>query len=265
MSGFSADWLALREPADARARNTRLIGQWATALADRPNRPLRITDMGAGTGASLRALSPHLPGPQAWTLVDYDADLLAIAARQPLADGVACTTRLADLATDPAPWDADTDCVSCSALLDLVSADWISRLADALARNRTPLFAMLSYDGVMACAPAHPLDEAMVAAFNRHQRSDKGFGRATGPDAADTLIRALAAHGYDCTIAESPWVLAAPQDHALIAALIAGWADAVGETGEIAADDLAGWRAARQAATTMLHVGHWDVLALPRG
>ncbi|MBS3744804.1 MAG: class I SAM-dependent methyltransferase, partial [Wenzhouxiangellaceae bacterium] len=76
---FEADWLSLREAADAAARDPDLVGRASAWLADRP-RPLAITDLGAGSGANPRFLAPRLPGPQRWRLVDHDAGLLARAA-----------------------------------------------------------------------------------------------------------------------------------------------------------------------------------------
>ena len=51
-----ADWLALREPADAAARSAELVDR----LALRP--PLLIHDLGSGTGSMARWLAPRLPG-----------------------------------------------------------------------------------------------------------------------------------------------------------------------------------------------------------
>ena len=79
MSGFSAEWLALREPVDHRSRNlalqTQVIQFLGQIKAIDPD-SIHITDLGSGTGSNLRALAPHFGLKQSWTLVDYDADLL---------------------------------------------------------------------------------------------------------------------------------------------------------------------------------------------
>src|SRR5580693_3855877 len=68
-------WLALREPADILARSAALTEAIAARLP--PGRPLRILDLGSGTGSNVRYLSSRLPVPQQWLVVDRDPDLLA--------------------------------------------------------------------------------------------------------------------------------------------------------------------------------------------
>src|SRR3954447_23559063 len=68
-------WLALREPVDAAARSstlTHMISDWLPL-----DRPLRIVDLGTGTGSNLRYLIERLPPRQDWLLFDSDANLLA--------------------------------------------------------------------------------------------------------------------------------------------------------------------------------------------
>jgi hypothetical protein len=79
MSGFSAEWLALREPVDHRSRNLALqaqVIQFVAQIQSVVPGSIHITDLGSGTGSNLRALAPYLGVKQSWTLVDYDADLL---------------------------------------------------------------------------------------------------------------------------------------------------------------------------------------------
>jgi hypothetical protein len=74
MTGFAADWLALREPVDRCARSAPVLAAtrlWADRRAT-PGCALRVVDLGAGTGGNLRCLAPYLSAPQAWTLVDDD-------------------------------------------------------------------------------------------------------------------------------------------------------------------------------------------------
>lgn len=73
-----ADWLRLREPADAAARAEDLLDAVRARLTGYT--PTVIHDLGSGTGSMSRWLAARLPGPQHWVLHDRDADLLARAA-----------------------------------------------------------------------------------------------------------------------------------------------------------------------------------------
>ncbi|GAB5374937.1 MAG: hypothetical protein AcusKO_13990 [Acuticoccus sp.] len=258
MSGFSVDWLDLRAAADGRARALDLLAE----LAPHRTSPAEVVDLGAGSGATLRALAPHLPGAR-WCLVDADADLLAEAERRAKAAGITVTTRCADLTRNPAPWTGRPALVTASALFDLASPAFIAAFAQAAAAAAVPVLAMLTFDGRLSLTPPHPLDAAMVDAFNTHQRGEKSFGRAAGPDAPQHLAEAFAAHGYRVIARDTPWRLEAGRDDALIAATIDGWAGAAREVASEPAAAIAAWRAARLAATDTLLVGHRDQLFLP--
>ncbi len=256
MTGFSTDWLALREPADQAARDEGLVAQLNGWAASRPK--LQIIDLGSGTGSSFRALSPGLSG-AGWTLVDHDPALLAEAERR---IGAGARYRQADLATGlEEVLSGVFDIVTGSALIDLCSAAWLDRLAAALPRDAA-LYMALSYDGTENWVPAHPSEPAALAAFHAHQAGDKGFGPALGPAAPDRLAAALETRGWDVTLAPSPWRLSAVNDGPLIAALADGTAAAVAETGALDPATHGAWHAARRAADSVT-VGHLDLLALP--
>ncbi len=55
MSGFSADWLALREPFDLRARSCTVLDAVASYFERRHS--VRVVDLACGTGSTLRAQS----------------------------------------------------------------------------------------------------------------------------------------------------------------------------------------------------------------
>lgn len=279
MTGFSASWLALREPADRRARSAALDQKVAAALAELPEP--RIVDLGAGTGASLRALAPCLGPRQHWMLLDNDP-ALAEAARAELSAGADAartdgrdllldlggkTVRVSfaavDLAAEPAaPLAFRPDLVTASAFFDLVSPDWLQRFASAMAHAGCAVHAALTCDGADAWHPPHPADAAVHAAFQRHQGRDKGFGLAAGPKAGAVLMAALQDKGYEVARADSPWRLG-PDDRALIAALAEGTAAAVRETGEMSEETLAAWEAARRSASAC-RIGHVDLFARPK-
>lgn len=276
---FSGDWLALREPFDAAARSQVLAARLAGVLPARP----RILDLGAGTGSLFRWLAPQIGRSQSWTLADADPALLA-RALDDIADwgttrgyGVVDNGRSLELYGPSAIWRvavrvvdlahtlplAGHDVVVCSALLDLVSAGWLERLA---ARLTVPLLACLSVDGRDTFLPRHAGDAAVRAGFRRDQGRDKGMGPALGPHAPAALQRVLGARGFSIASAPSDWRI--PRGAAaMLAELVHGHADAAtlrlpGRRGAIAA-----WRQARlrQIARGQLaiRIGHRDSLALP--
>lgn len=257
---FSAEWLALREPFDRQARHAGVLQRAVAALSGRP--AVTIVDLACGTGSTLRALSPHLPMHQSWRLFDNDLSLLA---RVPPDAGV--HVQPLDLVADlEAALDGPVDLVTTSALLDLVSDDWLERLIMEVAARRLPLYASLSYDGRVEFAPTDPRDAAVIGAVNSHQRRDKGFGPALGPMAARSATAHLEKVGYAIEMGDADWVMR-EADLAMQEALLAGWAVAAGETGEMPAEAVAEWllnrRAALMANRSRIRVGHVDLFAAP--
>src|SRR5262245_34479652 len=98
MSGFSATWLALREPHDTRARNMDVLS--AATVAYQRHSTIHITDLACGTGSTMRVLSPLLPARQEWRLVDNDIALLSEADATKTLDRVAATAVALDLNRD---------------------------------------------------------------------------------------------------------------------------------------------------------------------
>ena len=276
MSGFSPEWLALREAADHRARD----GFLAMALADRlqSKSTVNVVDLGCGTGSNIRATYAALGPEQHWTLVDYDASLLSAArttlsawADQTTPDGeklvlkksgktLVVAFRQADLviALDAA-LGRTCDLVTASALFDLCSAEFIARFAQAVAARRAVFYTVLTYNGIQRWTPTHPLDPAMSDAFHSHQKTDKGFGISTGPNAPLALADAFRAAGYTVREGDSPWLLSR-SDHALVDALVPGFAGAVRETGALTPAQIDGWLAQPRHGS---EVGHTDTLAFP--
>jgi hypothetical protein len=265
MTGFSADWLALREPHDVRARNPAVLNAVVTSLAG--NTPVRIVDLACGTGSTLRALAPRFRTRQNWRLADNDLTLLAQASAVVRPAGVTLATVPLDLNRDlEAALDGPVDLVTTSALLDLVSEAWLERLAVETAARSIPVYAALSYDGRIEIGPADPFDTAIVAAVNAHQRTDKGFGLALGPAAASWAIARFKSLGYSVVHGASDWVIE-PDDRDIQMEIFAGWASAVRELGNLSLADTGGWltrrREAVAAGRSSIHVGHVDVFARP--
>jgi hypothetical protein len=261
MSGFSAGWLALREPYDLAARNPAVLD--AVVACFKPRTQARVADLACGTGSTMRAIGARLPAQQRWKLIDRDPGLLARATA--MTRDIAATPLQVDLSRDlEAALDGPIDLVTTSALLDLVSGAWLQRLAVTLAGRSIPLYAALSYDGRIAFTPSDPFDAAIIAAVNAHQRTDKGFGPALGPAAAVFAIARLEALGYSVVRGASDWALG-PDDREMQIEILAGWARAAGELGTLSPSDITAWLARRRdavtAARSSLHVGHVDLFA----
>ena len=278
MSGFSPEWLALREAADHAARNPQVLAAVGAHFAGRP--ALCVLDLGCGTGSNLRGSYQALPPRQHWTLVDHDPALLA-AARQRLSDWadearelgeelvltkgdwtITVDTRQADLTADlewVLGWQPDL--VTAAALFDLASRRWIERFVAALASQRLPLYTALTYDGRESWAPPHPVDAGVLAAFKHHQGTDKGFGPAAGPEATEMLAEAFRKAGFAISTGDSSWRLSGA-GHPLTVALAEGVAGAASETGRLDPAAVEDWRTARRAATEVA-IGHQDIWARP--
>jgi hypothetical protein len=284
---FGLDWLRLREPQDLRARSRTLARRFGAAVrAQAGGETAALVDLGAGSGANLRALAPLIPGDQDWRLVDRDRALLAHQAAEIAqwargqgwrvthgAGVVTVDTGVAhwraqgvelDLARDLSGLPLSVHGVTAAALLDLVSAEWLERLADRIAAARVPFLAALSVDGGREWQPAHADDAAIARAFARHQRRDKGFGPALGPGAPAVAEAPFRARGYRVAAAAGEWRLGAG-DAAMLAALIDGTAEAAGRADPALA--VARWRDDRHAelrrGELRLTVGHVDILAEP--
>jgi hypothetical protein len=279
-ANFAGDWLELREPADQIARAASLAEALAARLAGRDE--LRIVDLGAGTGSMMRWLSPRLPSPQRWLLIDRDPALLERARPVPTgghADPVApiVEIRCADLSELPGACFEGADLVTASAWFDLVSRPWIECLAGQLKRCRAAGLFALTVDGRrwFEGPEGQAIDEAddryAAGLFNRHQRRAKGMGGALGPDAAELLPALLRAAGLEVRVERSDWRLGAgaPGTVELGVALLEDWARAAAEVAGAEASRIGRWRADRVRALTQgrlgLGVGHVDVLALPGG
>lgn len=261
---FSAAWLELRESYDRRARNTSVIAAMVAALGERPS--VTIADLACGTGSTFRALRPLITSRQNWRLADNDLSLLA-RAPQSFPPDVNVMAMPIDLGRDlEAVLDGPVDLVTTSALLDLVSDEWLQRLVVETAARRLPVYAALSYDGRVELTPAESADAKIIAGVNAHQRTDKGFGPALGPQAAQTAIERFERLGYSVVQGPSDWIFG-PQDREIQTEILSGWAAAAREIGDMPLPDVAGWLTHRRdlvaAGRSSIRVGHVDFFARP--
>jgi hypothetical protein len=265
VSSFAAEWLALREPYDGQARNADVLAAVEAAFTGLAS--MIVVDLACGTGSTMRAIAPRLPPRQIWQLVDNNLSLLGRAASAAPSPAMTVRATPVDLAHDlEAALDGPADLVTASALLDLVSKDWLDRFVVETAARRLPVYAALTYDGRVEFDPGDPLDTAVVASVNRHQRRDKGFGPALGPMAAAAAIDRFRNAGHTIVQGLSDWVFA-PHDHAIQNDVVAGWAGAAEEMDELPLADIVGWLTRRRdliaAGRSRIRVGHVDVFARP--
>jgi hypothetical protein len=165
------------------------------------------------------------------------------------------------------PASADRpDVVTASALFDLVSHGWLSDLAAGVAASGAAALFTLSYDGSIVWSETDPADALVQDAVNAHQRGDKGFGPALGPEAGEAIATSFEREGYRVRTASSPWRLGT-DDRELLVQLIDGWASAAIEQRPEARERIVSWQSRRIESIarhdTTCAVGHLDVLALP--
>jgi hypothetical protein len=249
---FSETWLGLREPADAAARARDLV-----ALLPGPIRTIR--DLGCGTGSLGRWLAPQLPGPQHWIMADRDPALLAYAATHMPFPAVTVTTELSDVTALTAADLTGTDLVTCSALLDILTADEVGRLVEACRESRTPALFTLSVAGEVTLDPARPADREVTAAFNEHQRRVQDGRRLLGPDAPAEAAAAFEKAGATVVTRPSPWRLGS-DEAALTTEWLRGWVGAATEQRPDQGFDA--YLEERLANLPRAEVGHVDLLAI---
>jgi hypothetical protein len=267
-TAFAPDWLYLREPADAAARASELVD---TLRENLPDGELVIRDLGCGTGSLGRWLAGRLPGTQRWILHDHDTELLTRA-----------RTSLPATALDGSPVDvvaeqrdvtalraadlAGTSLVAASALLDLLTEAEVTALASAIVEAGCAALLVLSVTGRVELSPADPLDEAVAAAFNAHQRRITGGRRLLGPAAVDVAATALGRLGATVVRAASAWRLG-PDQAALQRQWLEGWVGAaVDHVPDLRpAADVYLQRRLEMAQAGELHavIHHGDLLVLP--
>ena len=277
---FEADWLALREPVDAEARSlrlTRLAAEWLESQEEHPH----LVDLGSGRGSNMCFLAPHLPGPQHWSLIDHDAKLLNQARRRENmvhdADGrsVSLVTECVSLSELVERWPADAHLITASALMDLVSREWIEKLVSCCSDHRQALLVALSVTGdwrITDCAGndrPQPDDERIHSLFVAHQQRNKGLGAALGGDAHDALAATLRRAGFNVEENDTPWRLRADSEthYPLLLQLIRGWADAARQQSPGESERIESWCRRRlndvEAKRIGAWVGHYDLFATP--
>ena len=287
---FESSWLDTREDADVRARNVSITKSLRAFLDDVER--INVVDLGAGTGALFRYLAPRINRRQTWRLVDSSDKLLrqsethlaAWADARQLTVGASkdlwCATNakeeycvfheqknfgggLLDLSVN-----SKINLITASALLDLVSLNWVEELTALCLQRQASFYGSLTYDGKIDWSPSHPGDIKLLQLLNKDQRRDKGLGPALGPDAIAAARRAMASRGFVVAIGPSPWVLG-PVDEDLQTALLSQWGILLKQNTDLPSREVQLWKDfhldAIAKGKSYLRVGHQDMWATPPG
>jgi hypothetical protein len=275
---FDADWLSLREPADAAARSKALVNRLDAWLADRKS--VHIVDLGAGHGSNLRFLGPRLHGHQEWLLIDHDPELLKHACRHLTVrstDGhpIPVQGRSGNLNELAGMTLTRPDVLTTSALLDLCSRQWIKTLVEHMASWRCAGLFSLNVNGRRFFIDqdgqeiVNHDDAQMAAWFNEHQRQAKGLGPALGPDSVTVLAAELERVGFLVFQESTPWHCPAgdADTSTLVRALVDGWRLAALEIAPEHGEFIDRWHRERMEWLNRnqagLVIGHIDLLTVP--
>ncbi len=245
MSGFSAEWLALREPYDGAARNATVLDAVAAAFSaradDRGGRS-RLRHRLDVARASRRACRGARAG--AWSTTTSGLLAQARALGQP--PRITVTAVPVDLARDlEVALDGPARSRHHSALLDLVSPEWLDRLVVEAAARQLPVYAALSYDGRVR-------DRAADRSMTRCSRPSTGTSAPTRASVRRSGRRPRhAAERFRAGRLRGPAgplrLGVGPDDRAIQEALLAGWAEAARLTADLPPDQIAVWLARRRA------------------
>ena len=267
----SAEWLALREPADAAARAGDLVEHMRRQLPHAGR--WVIHDLGCGTGAMGRWLAPLLPGPQHWVRARPGRGSAGDRRRPPpgpAADGAAVTleAKHSDI-TRLHPGDlAGATLITASALLDLLTEDELAGLVALVRRTPgCPMLLTLSVVGRVELIPGGSAGSPRGCRLRRPPTPRDRAGPSARPGRRCAGWRGVRPTGAEVLVRPSPWRLGAAQA-GLAAEWFIGWVGAACEQEvELAAEaELYIRRRLAQAAAGELAVtvDHADLLVLPR-
>lgn len=232
-------YLRAKRAVDDRALDRRLLGIFRERLADGAaagEGPFRVLEVGAGIGTMIARLIDWdvlPPGETRYVAVDRDAGTLAglgpflrewaadregsvsVSDADGNADGDALvvetdarTVRVEPVAADAVAYAAERagewDALIGMALLDVLDADGLGSLLDALAPGGTYYFP-ITFDGGTRFRPSHPADRAVERRYHAHMDAKPGGSSRAGGDAVERLREAEGASLLG--VAGSDWVV----------------------------------------------------------
>ena len=214
------EFLTAKRTVEDRAVNRRVWDRFVTGLADRAaggNDPVRIVEIGAGTGSMIARLADWeaLPSRVSYRAVDLDPDTADIARRQ-LPEQLRAAGYAVDEQTDRLiatrgddtdrhievtveagdgfAIDDEADAVIAAAVLDLVDLQPAVEDLKGILADGGLLYAPFTFNGHTSFLPRDPLDTRIERLYHRHMdeiREQPGSSRA-----GQQLLKTLPTAGY---------------------------------------------------------------------
>ena len=262
-------YLTSKAAVDDDALNEAVLVRLHDHSAERGMPFLRVIELGAGVGSTyLRLLNNHLTGIGHYTMVDLDAESLAVAQRvadenrgyakpgvfvveTAVEDAVGYLKRQADIGSR-------ADLIIAQALVDLLNVPAFLKAASNVLEPGDYLYLPITFDGTTIFGPPidTSLDRQIIAAYHATMDARRTPDRLPtgGSRAGQALLRALPEAGLEL-VEEGPsdWEVvpqdgAYPQDVAYFLHHIINFVwESLREGAEIPVNSLQGWVAERHA------------------
>lgn len=243
------EFLVAKRPVEDRALNRGVYERFVEALATHDDDPVRIVEIGVGTGSMIARLADWdgLPPAVSYRAIDIDSETLAVARRrlpdqlrdagysvESTNDGLRARravetgrNRQIDITLDVGDGFETQDqaaAVIAPAVLDLVSLPEAVQDVQQLLGDEGLLYAPFTFNGHTSFRPAEALDETIERLYHRHM--DGIRDQPGGSRAGQQLLTALPAAGY--TVLEAggaDWVVrpvdgAYPNDESTVLAFL---------------------------------------------
>ncbi|MEN0004316.1 MAG: class I SAM-dependent methyltransferase [Bacteroidota bacterium] len=230
---FSVEWLTTRYPFDVAARNKDV--EQAALMGLPAERPIRLIDLGAGTGNNCRYFIPKLPQDQEWLLLELNPHLIAAAKSQlhafakeagfkvtPTADGLylagrkKVTIRFREMSFLNLKEQLDLgsyDLVMAGAVIDLLTVNMLEMLVQQFIGHVVPFLATINFTG-MQFEGATEQDQHYTKLYIQHMRRAQPFGRTLGAACIPFLKSWLLVRDIPFLSGASDWVIS-PTDRAM--------------------------------------------------
>lgn len=226
----TADWLWLRYPLDASARNRRLERRALSQLSKR--KELRVLDLGSGAGANMGYYHSLLPASTQWWLLERDKALLMQLPKfiewLSKKEGDAIPQRFypvkADFLNPDCPiYSHSFDLVLANAVFDLLSAEQFQRLLQLFRQawaERSPVFLFtLNLDQGLEFSPADEDTAQWCQSYEGHMHRLQYFGRAMAAYCGGWMEKLFRENGFKVESGPSNWEIAPWQREVLLAKL----------------------------------------------